>query len=202
MKNTSDHYEKIATSVIGKIYPYLILDLKNYYNDSFKDKNIIEIGTGPGFILQQILKEDFNQVIGLDISLDMLLRAKQRNNNAINLHLLCSNAENIPLKNESQDIVLSRGSMFFWKDLKKSLENIYRILKPSGFALLGGGYGISTPEEIISEIFNYYDNLGYKNPKPKIDIDSTLAVMNNIGGKAELINKPKHGFWLSWHKTE
>ena len=200
MNNQSDHYERIALSVIGKIYPYLIQDLKNYYQDSFLDKNIIEIGTGPGFIIQQLLKEDFKQVLGIDISLDMLLRAKERNTSAKNLHLFCANADNIPIKNESQDIVLSRGSMFFWKNLEKSLENIYRVMKPSGFALLGGGYGISTPDEIIKEIYNYYDNLGYKNPKPKIDIDSTLTLMNKIGGKAELINKPKHGFWLTWNK--
>ncbi len=200
MNKQSDHYERIALSVIGEIYPYLIQDLKNYYQKSFLGRNIIEIGTGPGFIIQQLLKENFKQVSGVDISLDMLLRAKERNISAKNLQLFCANADNIPLKNESQDIVISRGSMFFWNNLEKSLENIYKIMKPSGFALLGGGYGISTPEEIITQIFDYYDKLGYKNPKPKIDIDSTLAIMNKIGGKAELINKPKHGFWLAWYK--
>lgn len=200
MNTNTNHYEQIANSVINKIYPFLINDLISYYSDSFVGKIILEIGTGPGFILKELCKEQFKSIYGIDISLDMLMRAKKRNRDINNLQLLCSSVESIPLKNESVDIIFSRGSMFFWKDMETSLREIYRTLRPGGFALIGGGYGISTPDSIINEIFDYYSNQVSKSSKPKIDIDSTINLMQSIGGHAEAITKPKRGFWLKWIK--
>ena len=34
----------------------------------------------------------------------------------------------------------------------------------------------------------------------KIDIDKTIEIMGKIGGKTEVIAKPKHGFWITWKK--
>lgn len=200
MNKKSNHYEEFANSVIKKIYPYLITDLKNYYNDSFDKKTILEIGTGPGHIIEELLKENFSKVIGIDISLDMLLRAKKRNYNNSNLFLINAKAEKIPLFDSSIDIVISRGSVFFWKDLDAAFKEIYRILKPNGFLLIGGGYGISTPESIISDIHEYFKNSVTKNDKPKLNIDKAVAIMQSIGGKSDIIAKPKQGFWIAWRK--
>ena len=49
-------YENIANNIIKKIYPYLITDLKNYYNQSLDNKIIVELGTGPCHILEELLK--------------------------------------------------------------------------------------------------------------------------------------------------
>ena len=200
MKKKSTHYEEFANSIIKKIYPYLIEDLKNYYNDSFDKKTVLEIGTGPGHIIEELLKEKFSRVIGIDISLDMLLRAKKRNIKHKNLLLINAKAEKIPLKDSSIDIIISRGSVFFWKDLEAAFKEIYRILKPNGFLLIGGGYGISTPDSIISDIHDYFKNSVTKNEKPKLDIDKSIGIMQSIGGKTNIIAKPKQGFWISWRK--
>ena len=66
--------------------------------------------------------------------------------------------------------------------------------------LIGGGYGISTPDNIVEEIINNFKNSISKNVKPKIDIDKTIEIMGKIGGKTEVIAKPKHGFWITWKK--
>ena len=193
-------YENIANNIINKIYPYLITDLKNYYKKDFENKTIAELGTGPGHIIEELLKENFNKVYGVDISLDMLMRAKLRNAGHNNLQLINANVETLPLKDNSLDLIISRGSIFFWKNLDRALREIYRVLKEDGFLLVGGGYGISTPDNIIEEILNNFKNGISKNIKPKLDIDKTIKIMETIGGKTEVIAKPKHGFWISWRK--
>ena len=193
-------YENIANNIIKKIYPYLITDLKNYYNQSLDNKIIVELGTGPGHILEELLKEKFKYIYGIDISLEMLLRAKIRNNNNKRLQLINANVENIPLKEKSVDLIISRGSIFFWENLDKAFREIYRVLKEDGFLLIGGGYGISTPDNIVEEIINNFKKSISKNVKPKIDIDKTIEIMEKIGGKTEVIAKPKHGFWITWKK--
>ena len=194
-------FESIGKSIVGQIYPYIISDLKTYYNQSFSNKNILEIGTGPGFILNELKKENFSQIIGIDISLDMLIKAYNRNFDSDRIFLINAKAEKLPLKNESIDIIISRGSIFFWKDIEKALYEIYRVLKPNGFLLIGGGYGISTPEKLLMEIFEYFKKNISKNEKPKIEINNITKIMQKIGGKCEVISKPKHGFWISWRKN-
>ena len=200
MNKETQHYEVFANSIIKKIYPFLITDLKKYYNDTFDNKTILEIGTGPGHILEELLKENFSKVIGIDISLDMLLRAKKRNSNNKKLFLINANAEKIPIKESTVDLIISRGSIFFWKDLETAFKEIYRVLKPNGFLLIGGGYGISTPDSIISDIHEYFKNSISKNDKPKLNIDKAIELMQSIGGKTQIIAKPKQGFWIAWKK--
>ena len=200
MINNKDSFEKMGDSVVGKIYPYLIEDLKKYYNLPFANKTIAEIGTGPGFILKELQKEDFKKIIGIDISLEMLIRAQKRIEFYKNIQLINARAENLPFKSSSFDLIISRGSVFFWNDLNKAFKEIYRVLNDDGFLLIGGGYGISTPENIINQIQDYMKRKISKNEKPKVKIDNLIEIMQKIGGHCEIINKPKHGFWISWKK--
>jgi len=55
-------------------------------------------------------------------------------------------AEAIPLPNESVDVVVSRGSFYFWKDRAQGLREIWRILRPGGRAMIGGGLGSTYPQ--------------------------------------------------------
>lgn len=199
MKNKTNQYEDIASKTFSKIYPYLLKDLKNYCTNDFENKKVLEIGTGPGFIISELLKEKFSKIYGIDISLNMLIRASSRNIDE-RLMLINSKAENLPLKNDSIDLIISRGSVFFWKDLSKAFREIYRVLRDNGFLLIGGGYGISTPDEIIDEILTDLKKDVKKNDKPKLNINYMVELMEKNGGKTQIITKPKHGFWISWKK--
>lgn len=58
---------------------------------------------------------------------------------------ICAPAEAMPLADESVDLVISRGSIFFWKDRPAGLREIYRVLRPGGKAMIGGGLGSTYP---------------------------------------------------------
>jgi len=54
-------------------------------------------------------------------------------------------AESIPLADASADLVVSRGSIFFWNDRPAGLREVYRILRPGAKTMIGGGLGSSYP---------------------------------------------------------
>jgi SAM-dependent methyltransferase len=55
-------------------------------------------------------------------------------------------AESIPLPAGAVDMVISRGSIFFWNDKASGLREIHRVLRPGGKAMIGGGLGSRYPE--------------------------------------------------------
>ena len=55
-------------------------------------------------------------------------------------------AESLPLPDESVDVVVSRGSFYFWQDRAQGLREIWRVLRPGGRAMIGGGLGSGYPD--------------------------------------------------------
>jgi len=59
--------------------------------------------------------------------------------------------ERIPMPDESVDVVVSRGSFYFWKNRAQGLREVWRILRPGGRAMIGGGLGSRYPEDARRE---------------------------------------------------
>jgi len=49
-------------------------------------------------------------------------------------------AQAMPFRDEFADLVVSRGSIFFWADQLAGILECHRILKPGGVAFVGGGF--------------------------------------------------------------
>ena len=66
---------------------------------------------------------------------------------------VCGDITDMPFENEYADLIISRGSIFFWDDLKSAFCEILRILKPGGKTFIGGGFGdAETRDYICSEM--------------------------------------------------
>jgi len=55
-------------------------------------------------------------------------------------------AESLPLPDCSVDVVVSRGSVFFWKSPADGIREVHRVLRPGGKAMVGGGLGSGYPD--------------------------------------------------------
>ena len=55
----------------------------------------------------------------------------------------------IPFEDNSVDLVVSRGSWFFWNNLCNAFLEIFRVLTPGGCAYIGGGFGNAILKEQI-----------------------------------------------------
>jgi ubiquinone/menaquinone biosynthesis C-methylase UbiE len=77
--------------------------------------------------------------------------------------ILEGRAENIPLSDDSVDLAISRGSVFFWHDQAAAFTEIHRVLTPGGMAYIGGGFGSAAIKEDITRKMNERSN-GNKKP--------------------------------------
>lgn len=93
------------------------------------DLTVLDLGSGTGFFTD-ILAGSYQQVMGLDISKDMLRFAQQNRNKAISWFE--ADAYNMPLQDNSVDFIYS-NLMIQWCDPLDSLLNeVMRVLKPGG----------------------------------------------------------------------
>jgi len=102
----------------------------------------VEIGSGDGKLGLELAKLTELYIYMVDIDGNALRRAL-RNAHEANLSgritVILARAEQLPFAEGSADLVVSRGSIFFWEDRPRGLREAYRILKLGGVAFVGGG---------------------------------------------------------------
>ncbi|GHV03623.1 methyltransferase [Clostridia bacterium] len=96
---------------------------------------ILDIGCGNGYLLQQLRKKTNAVLYGTDISKDMLTAAKKRNAAAVKsgwLKLKNAPADNLPFADGQFDMICTVNTVYFWPDLKAGLLEIFAKLKSGG----------------------------------------------------------------------
>lgn len=195
-KNESaGHFEKHAEELLRDVYPWLLRDFIKFTGWQIAGRKILEIGCGPGFMLQQFSAASPAMLTGVDASFSMLQRvtAAARAPQAV---LVQADACSLPFAEAAFDAVFSRGSVFFWADLHAAFAGIGRCLRPGGQALIGGGYGISTPQEIIDRVRKAKS--GSKSDIPRLDPEKLAEVARQAGGQARIFQSAGRGFWVHW----
>lgn len=91
--------------------------------------SIVDLGSGTGYFTN-ILQQQNTRVYGVDLSRKMLQFAKLNRDNRINW--LAGDVHQIPLCDNSVDIVFSNLVLQWCDPLSQSFAEIHRILKPGG----------------------------------------------------------------------
>lgn len=103
-----------------------------------QDDIIADLGAGNGFFAIPFAKITKQKLIAVDIEPLMLEKLKERaeNEGIDNIDYIVSSLENIELKHESVDKVITALVLHEVKDLKQVLSHIFNILKNNGRALI------------------------------------------------------------------
>ena len=101
-------------------------------------KRVLDIGCGNGELICN-LAEKGHECIGLDISENILkkFRARAKKNS---IFQICGNAQQIPLRNSSVDIIICSEVLEHVIDYEQVLKEIYRLLKTDGLILVSVPY--------------------------------------------------------------
>lgn len=123
-----------------KIYPLLARQIIEDYR--IRRGTCVEIGSGDGKLGLELAKRTALHIYMVDINGDVLKKALSNAYGAglsNQISIVQAKAEQLPFIDGFADLVISRGSIFFWDDKPEGLKEIYRILKPDGVAFVGGG---------------------------------------------------------------
>jgi ubiquinone/menaquinone biosynthesis C-methylase UbiE len=93
-------------------------------------RRALELGCGTGIFLAQVSASGA-RLSGLDLSGDLLARARARVAGRDNVALCCGNAEELPWPGGTFDAVYG-SSVLHHLDLGRALREIHRVLKPGG----------------------------------------------------------------------
>jgi len=97
---------------------------------------VIDLGSGAGndvFVARALVGES-GRVIGIDMTEAMISKARQNNAKLgfQNVEFRLGDIENIPLKDNYADVVVSNCVLNLVPDKKKAFAEIFRVLKPGG----------------------------------------------------------------------
>jgi ubiquinone/menaquinone biosynthesis C-methylase UbiE len=129
------------------VYPLIAQQILDDYQ--ITTGRCLDIGTGYGFLGIELAKITELEMYFVDIDTEALDNAQR---NAIEselgnpIYFIEADAADLPFEDEFAELIISRGSLWFWQDQVKGLQEIKRVLKQGGVAFVGGGLGRYTPQ--------------------------------------------------------
>ncbi|MCU0873336.1 MAG: class I SAM-dependent methyltransferase [Pirellulaceae bacterium] len=115
----------------------------------------VDLGAGEGQVAIPLIEATGNPVVMLEPQTESMMeglklaREKKLENRLL---AVVGAAESLPFPDNTVDLVVSRGSIFFWDDPVKGLREVQRVLRPGGKAFIGGGAGSGYPKWAVDQL--------------------------------------------------
>ena len=180
---------------------------------------LLEVGCGMGTDSIQLAREGFD-VHGVDLTENAIDLAQKR----FSLYeqkgsFQVGDAENLPFDDDTFDIVYSFGVLHHTPDTQKSIDEVYRVLKPGGLAVIML-YNTASFNYVIHRILNAPFDGNWKDRCPiersyyksdikkmfnsfdTLSIDVEYFMTTGFGIVWDMIPKPIHSFLgkkVGWH---
>jgi ubiquinone/menaquinone biosynthesis C-methylase UbiE len=108
--------------------------------------NVLDVGCGAGW-LSSLLAEQApeGRVVGIDVSDEMIRRARRRNVDIDNVMSVIGEAEQIPWDAAFFDHAISVESAYYWPDPARALRELFRVLREGGSAWIAINYYRDNP---------------------------------------------------------
>src|SRR6201982_3413674 len=101
-------------------------------------ERVLDLGCGSGWATRLLARlvgegpEGFGQVVGLDVSDEMIRQARQASKDFENILYVWGSAQQIPWEENFFDKVLSVESFYYYADQDRALTELFRVLAPRG----------------------------------------------------------------------
>lgn len=129
--------------VITKIWSFYFKKLslwaikQTIISDNYR---ILEIGYGGGSTIKNLLALNKNlEIHGIDISKESYRTAQRVHSDSIrkgSVQLKIGNVENMPYQNNYFDRIFAIQTHIFWKDIKKSFQEVYRVMSSNSTLII------------------------------------------------------------------
>jgi periplasmic divalent cation tolerance protein len=203
-KGTAMNLEDIKriNQLFTEFYPSLARQIANAYGRV--DGLALEIGPyGPGISIELAkLCPELRVIVG-DTLAEVLSYLEERVAEA-SLDECIEAGEldkyNLPFSPATFDLVVFRGGLFFWESQGQILKEIYRVLKPGGVAVVGGGFGAEAPDELIEARAAEIRELNRRLGKRTLSEAEISHILEQAGLTDCTEIERRHGLWLTIRK--
>ncbi len=97
--------------------------------DLSKDCLVIEVGSGTGFTTEEIVKVvPPENVFCVDLTPEQIKKARKK----LKTNFIRGDAESLPFKDRTFDAAISAGSIEYWPNPQKGIEEMARVTKKGG----------------------------------------------------------------------
>lgn len=199
--NKAYEFDEIAQSIFLPIYPIIAKQIKK--ETGIENGLCIDIGCGGGHLGFNLMQITNLNLIFLDNNKDAIDITKKRSEEfkvEYKTNAIIGDVQEIPLDTESIDLAVSRGSLWFWEDKKKSLEEIYRILREGGIAYIGCGFGDEKTKNQIYEKMKEIDGEDWSDKRKQFtegnDVEFYNGILQEIGIENFKIKDDEEGLWI------
>lgn len=101
-------------------------------------ERVLDLGCGSGWATRLLARlvadgpEGFGQVVGLDVSDEMIRQARAESRDFENILYVWGSADKIPWEENFFDKVLSVESFYYYPDQDRALAELFRVMAPRG----------------------------------------------------------------------
>ncbi|MDR3170663.1 MAG: class I SAM-dependent methyltransferase [Treponema sp.] len=197
-------FDRIAEEVFAPIYQVIasrLLELSGVGRGC-----CLDIGCGGGHLGLAVAKRFDGEVILLDYNPHALALTDGRigETDRQRIRTICADVHDMPLADNSMNLIISRGAMWFW-DKEKSLQEIWRVLAPDGAACIGGGYGSLVLKEAIFRKLSEQNNEDFGMRQKKMSSGASpedyALVLEQMGVRDYQVIHEESGDWLLFRKA-
>ena len=195
--SSPERMDFIARSAFRDVYPAVVRQIQA--RSGISGGTCVDIGAGPASLAIAMAKISDLNLYTIDISHETNMIAK-RNIEAENMMgriiQVRGDVHHLPFKDHMADLVISRGSMFFWSDRVEAFKEVRRILKTGGCAYIGGGLGYPGSRKQMAKKFSRDTSSNDGWHRNKLSADALRSDMYNANiGDYELIDD-ESGLWV------
>lgn len=203
---TAADFNEIAWTIFFPIYPVIAHQILN--KATIDTGSCLDVGCGPGYLAIALATLSDLTVYAMDNSEPVLKIAED---NVAKYRLgwrvrpVHGDVNAIPFNTASMDLVVSRGSFFFWEDLARGFAECKRVLRPGGMAYIGGGFGNARLRDEIMVQMREHDpeweetmRGWYNNCSPPV-VRSALAA---AGIPEYDLIQDNSGYWVCFSKSK
>lgn len=204
-RERAGEYAAIANEVFAPIYPVIARQILD--RCGVTDGLCIDVGCGPANLaiaLAGITSLDF---CAMDFSPDILrlgLENIAREGLGGRVTPVAGDVHRMPFADGIASLVVSRGSMRFWRNRPAAFREMRRVLRPGGRGFVGGGLGSRELADRINEEMIRRGADWRNKPTPKVTKKDTAEwseIMEKAGFARYQVIRDDSGSWV-WFEKE
>jgi ubiquinone/menaquinone biosynthesis C-methylase UbiE len=183
------------------IRPFLTRQVEELYGR--RNGNILEIGPFSGLIFalaQKKVGRNFSIAAFPQATIAMYRQEVRKHGLEDRVRIVESDSSLMGIADDSVDLAIFRGALFFPILFRVDFEAIYRVLRPGGIGFVGGGFAKHTPAKVISQIGKRSEELNASMGRVRVTVESVREQvrLSNLEEKCEITTDG--GLWVVMRK--